>query len=198
MGTGREIGRWAVCASFVPKRGTHLGIDVGQLGANGLYAVHGTDSGRGGNRDLPAFTGDWTVERLGNRLDAGCSVSGPCGGVWRMGGDSNPRCRLKHTRFPGEHNRPLCHPSISDCRPFLWRGAGDLEAKFPGIKPDVSGSALCGACGGGGWSPGRAGVAAGFADLGEEIVALVVHEDERGEVFDLDLPDGFHPELRVL
>ena len=32
-------------------------------------------------------------------------------------------------------------------------------------------------------------------DLLEEVVALVVHEDEGREVFDLDLPDGFHAEL---
>src|ERR1700761_9055173 len=33
--------------------------------------------------------------------------------------------------------------------------------------------------------------------LGEEIVALVVHDDERGEVPDLDLPHRLHPELGV-
>jgi hypothetical protein len=31
-----------------------------------------------------------------------------------MGGDSNPRNFLQFTRFPGVHNRPLCHPSSSD------------------------------------------------------------------------------------
>ena len=36
-----------------------------------------------------------------------------------------------------------------------------------------------------------------FGDLGEEVVALVVYEDEGGEVFDLDFPDGFHAELGV-
>ena len=29
---------------------------------------------------------------------------------WRMGGVSNPGA-FRHTRFPGVHNRPLCHPS---------------------------------------------------------------------------------------
>src|SRR3954467_15563535 len=32
----------------------------------------------------------------------------------------------------------------------------------------------------------------------EEVAALVVHDDERREVLDLDLPDGLHAELRVL
>ena len=36
------------------------------------------------------------------------------------------------------------------------------------------------------------------ADGLEEVVALVVHEDEGGEVFDFDLPDGFHAELGEL
>lgn len=36
------------------------------------------------------------------------------------------------------------------------------------------------------------------APLGEEVVALVVDDDERREVLDLDLPHGLHPELRVL
>ena len=31
--------------------------------------------------------------------------------------------------------------------------------------------------------------------LGEEVVALVVHDDERREVHDVDLPHRFHPEL---
>ena len=31
---------------------------------------------------------------------------------WRMGRDSNPGCRLGHTRFPSVRNRPLCHPSL--------------------------------------------------------------------------------------
>src|SRR5690606_7044315 len=34
--------------------------------------------------------------------------------------------------------------------------------------------------------------------LGEEVVALVVDDDERGEVLDLDLPHRFHAELGVL
>jgi hypothetical protein len=42
-----------------------------------------------------------------------------------------------------------------------------------------------------------AGVTPRFADLSEEVVALVVDEDEGGEVFDFDLPNGFHSELRV-
>ena len=35
-------------------------------------------------------------------------------------------------------------------------------------------------------------------DLGEEVVALVVDEDEGGEVFHFNLPDGFHAEFGVL
>ena len=31
----------------------------------------------------------------------------------------------------------------------------------------------------------------------EEVVALVVYEDESGEVLDGDLPDGFHAEFGV-
>lgn len=34
--------------------------------------------------------------------------------------------------------------------------------------------------------------------LGEEVIALVVDDDEGGEVFDVDLPDGFHAEFWVL
>ncbi len=36
-----------------------------------------------------------------------------------------------------------------------------------------------------------------LGDLGEEVVAFVVYEDECGEVFDLDFPDGFHAEFGV-
>ena len=35
-------------------------------------------------------------------------------------------------------------------------------------------------------------------ELGEEVVALVIHEDECREVFHLNLPDGFHSEFRIL
>src|SRR5690606_36153071 len=35
-------------------------------------------------------------------------------------------------------------------------------------------------------------------DLGEEVVALVVDDDEGGEVLDLDAPDRFHAQLGVL
>ena len=34
-----------------------------------------------------------------------------------------------------------------------------------------------------------------MADLLEKIVTLVIDEDEGGEVFDVDFPDGFHPEF---
>ena len=34
-------------------------------------------------------------------------------------------------------------------------------------------------------------------DLGEEVVALVINEDERGEILHFDFPDGFHAELGV-
>src|SRR5262245_33660322 len=40
-------------------------------------------------------------------------------------------------------------------------------------------------------------VAAG-GDPREEVVALVVDDDERGEVDDVDLPHRLHPQLRVL
>src|SRR5690606_6996872 len=65
---------------------------------------------------------------------------------------------------------------------------------LPGLTPKAmrSGSDL-GFFGGGGDAAGDAGAAA----LGEEIVALVVHQDERGEVLDLDLPHGLHAELGV-
>ena len=48
---------------------------------------------------------------------------------------------------------------------------------------------------------GRAvGVVTGVlqADFLEEIVALVVHEDEGGEVHDADFPHGFHAQLGIL
>ena len=35
----------------------------------------------------------------------------------------------------------------------------------------------------------------GPQSIGEEIIAFVVHDDERGEVADLDSPDRFHAEL---
>ena len=41
---------------------------------------------------------------------------------------------------------------------------------------------------------------AGFAllgDFGEEVVALVVDEDERGEVLDLDFPDSLHAKFGI-
>lgn len=45
---------------------------------------------------------------------------------------------------------------------------------------------------------GREGAAlALLGDLGEEVVALVVDEDERGEVLYFDFPDSLHAELGV-
>ena len=44
---------------------------------------------------------------------------------------------------------------------------------------------------------GAAGAGPAFADLCEEIVALVVHQNEGGEVLHLNLPDGFHAQFRV-
>ena len=41
-----------------------------------------------------------------------------------------------------------------------------------------------------------AGRTPGFQLL-EEVVALVINEDEGGEVFNGDLPDGFHTEFRI-
>ena len=38
----------------------------------------------------------------------------------------------------------------------------------------------------------------GAGGVGEEVVALVVDDDERREVLDLDLPDRLHAELGVL
>src|SRR6478736_8638215 len=38
----------------------------------------------------------------------------------------------------------------------------------------------------------------GPGGVGEEVVALVVDDDEGGEVLDLDLPDRLHAELGVL
>ena len=35
-------------------------------------------------------------------------------------------------------------------------------------------------------------------ELLEEVVALVIHEDEGGEVFYSNLPDGFHTEFGIL
>ena len=37
-----------------------------------------------------------------------------------------------------------------------------------------------------------------LADLLEEVVAFVVDEDESGEVFHFDFPDGFHAEFREI
>jgi hypothetical protein len=37
----------------------------------------------------------------------------PAYACWRTGRDSNPRCLLKHTRFPGVPDRPLWHPSVT-------------------------------------------------------------------------------------
>src|SRR3546814_19023174 len=47
---------------------------------------------------------------------------------------------------------------------------------------------------------GRSGSAQGDggADEVDEVVALVVDDDEGGEVLDLDLPDRLHPQLGVL
>lgn len=38
---------------------------------------------------------------------------------------------------------------------------------------------------------------AAFCYLGEEVVALVIDKDERGEVLDFNLPDSLHAELRI-
>ena len=38
----------------------------------------------------------------------------------------------------------------------------------------------------------------GGLQLLEEVVTLVIYEDERGEVFHLNLPDCFHAELGIL
>ena len=38
----------------------------------------------------------------------------------------------------------------------------------------------------------------GDLDIGEEIIALVVNDDERGEIFNLDPPDRFHAQFFVL
>src|SRR4030042_4151262 len=45
--------------------------------------------------------------------------------------------------------------------------------------------------------PGLFPRSAGAGDLLVEVVPLVVHQDERREVLDLDLPDRLHPELGV-
>ena len=56
------------------------------------------------------------------------------------------------------------------------------------------------------WGKGRFGIkyfcllaraVQGF-DLLEEVIALVVHQDECGEVFYFDLPDGFHAQFGEL
>ena len=47
-------------------------------------------------------------------------------------------------------------------------------------------------------TPAPSAEADGGAHLGEEVVALVVDDDEGGEVLDVDLPDGLHAELGVL
>ena len=35
------------------------------------------------------------------------------------------------------------------------------------------------------------------AEFGEKIVAFVVDNDKGGEILHLDVPNGFHPELRI-
>ena len=40
--------------------------------------------------------------------------------------------------------------------------------------------------------------AASLNELGEEILSLAIHHDERGEVLHINLPDGLHTELRIL
>ena len=36
------------------------------------------------------------------------------------------------------------------------------------------------------------------ADLPEEVVALIVHQDKRRKILNLNLPDRFHPQFRIL
>ena len=36
-----------------------------------------------------------------------------------------------------------------------------------------------------------------LGDFGEEVVALVIYEDEGGEIFNFDFPDGFHAEFGI-
>jgi hypothetical protein len=46
--------------------------------------------------------------------------------------------------------------------------------------------------------PARAQLSSSAQHLGEEVLALAVHDDEGGEVLDVDLPDGLHAQLGVL
>src|SRR5512134_1497242 len=45
--------------------------------------------------------------------------------------------------------------------------------------------------------PSLSSMLARLQELGEEVVALVVDDDERREVLDLDPPDRLHPELGI-
>ena len=44
---------------------------------------------------------------------------------------------------------------------------------------------------------GAAGAGPAFADFGEEVVALVIHQDEGREVFHFNFPDSFHTQFRI-
>ena len=41
------------------------------------------------------------------------------------------------------------------------------------------------------------GAGPSFADFREEIVALVIYQNEGGEIFHFNFPDGFHAQFRV-
>ena len=87
--------------------------------------------------------------------------------------------------------------SGGDQRGGLGAHRQDLYKKIPHRRAD-GGGVCCGRAPRGNEGRG-AGLAlgAGGGQLLEEVVALVVDEDEGGEVFDLDLPNGFHAEFGI-
>ena len=101
-----------------------------------------------------SIAGDRTHRRARQRGGSPCPVSNASGaalrgsappdaargaraGGWRRGGDLNPRCRCRHTRFPSVLLKPLGHLSRVLLRgtrrahscPVGWRRGGDLNPR---------------------------------------------------------------------
>ena len=97
------------------------------------------------------------------------------------------RGRRLHRTLGDRRPRPPCAAS--------WTGRPDPRRRAAPRRPGRR-------AGPGSWlrarPPGYALRATGLRHLAEEVVALVVDDDEGGEVDDLDLPDRLHAELGVL
>src|SRR5690606_32769785 len=118
----------------------------------------------------------------------------------------NHHRRRRPTR-KGEVCRTPPPPTLLSPRPTVRsadlspRALPPCSAPIAGEDYDMSGALMPPPAGRQNHGPGRVGWVSrqrpGTSEqVGEEVVALVVGDDERGEVLDLDPPDRLHAELR--